>query len=98
MLTDHYNLQGFIRNKRLKGKLGCWWGTLSGYHLDIVYQTGKTDLADRLSSRPDYKAAAEVEDSWKQAEEQTGDSPKGAQSSVAESEKSRKEVARISTA
>ncbi len=69
MLTNHHNLQGFMRNKLLRGRLGCWWGTLSGYDLDIVYRTGKTNLADGLSCRPNYKAAAEAEDRLKQAEE-----------------------------
>ncbi len=64
----------------------------------MVYWTGKTNSADGLSCRPDYKAAAEAEDRRKQAEEQTGDSRESAQSSPAESEEGREEVARISTA
>ncbi len=87
-----------MKNKALKGRLGRWWETLSGYDLDIVYRTGKTNSADGLSRRPDYKAAAEAEDRRKQAEEQTGDSPECAQSSEGESEEGRKEVAHISTA
>ncbi len=74
MLTDHHNLQGFMKNKPLRGRLGRWWETLSSYDLDIVYRTGKTNSADGLSRRPDYKAAAEAEYRRKQAEEQTGDS------------------------
>jgi hypothetical protein len=30
VLTDHQNLQGFIKNKPLRGRLGHWWETLSG--------------------------------------------------------------------
>ncbi len=60
-----------MKNKPLKGRLGRWWETLSGYDLDIVYQTGKTNLANGLSCRPDYKAAAEAEDRRKQAKQQT---------------------------
>jgi hypothetical protein len=98
VLIDYHNLQGFMKNKPLRGRLGHWWETLSGYNLDIVYRTGKTNSADGLSDRPDYKAAAEAEDYRKTAEEQTGDSSEGARSSAAESEEGCKEVARISTA
>jgi hypothetical protein len=69
VLTDHQNLQGFMKNKPLRGRLGRWWETLSGYDLEIVYRTGKTNSADGLSRRPDYKAAAEAADSDKQANE-----------------------------
>ncbi len=72
MLTDHHNLQGFIKDKPLRGRLGRWWETLSGYDLDIVYWTGKTNSADGLSRRPDYKVAAEAKDRWKEAERQAG--------------------------
>ncbi len=98
MLTNYHNLQGFIRNKPLKGRLGRWWETLSGYDLDIVYRTGKTNSADSLSRRPDYKAATEAEDRQKQAQQQTEDSLEGAWSSASELEEGREEVARISTA
>ncbi len=53
VLTDHHNLQGFMKNKPLRGRLGRWWETLSGYDLDIVYRTGKTNSADGLSHRSD---------------------------------------------
>ncbi len=66
VLTDDHNLQGFMIDKLLRGRLGCWWVTLSGYDLDIVYRTSKTNSADGLSRRPDYKVAAEAEDRWKQ--------------------------------
>ncbi len=69
MLTDHHNRQGFMKNKPLQRRLGCWWETLSGYDLEIVYRTGKMNLADSLSGRSDYKAADEAEDRWKQAQE-----------------------------
>jgi hypothetical protein len=87
-----------MKNKPLRGRLGRWWETLSGYHLDIVYQTSKTNSVDCPSHRPDYKAAAKAEDHWKQAEERTGGSQECAQSSEGESEEGRNEVARISTA
>jgi hypothetical protein len=53
----------------MRGRLDRWWETLSGYDLDIVYRTGKTNSADGLKCRPNYKAAAEAEDRRKQAEE-----------------------------
>jgi hypothetical protein len=62
LLTDHRNLKGFMKNKPLRGRLGCWWETLLGYNLEIVFRTGKTNSADSLSRRPDYKATAEAED------------------------------------
>jgi hypothetical protein len=77
VLTDHHNLQGFMKNKPLRGRLGRWWETLLGYNLEIVYCTGKTNSADSLSRRPDYKATAEAEDREKQAQEtRTGESGK----------------------
>jgi hypothetical protein len=77
VLTNHQNLQGFMKNKPLGSRLGRWCEALSGYDLDIVYRMGKTNSADGLSRRPDYKAAAEAEDCRKQAEERMGDSPEG---------------------
>ncbi len=69
VLTDHHNLQGFIKNKRLRGRLGRWWETLSGDNLEIVYRTGKTNSVDGPSCRPYYKATAEAENRQKQAQE-----------------------------
>ncbi len=43
-----------------------------GYDLEIVYCTGKTDTADGLSCKPDYKATAEAEDRRKKAQETRG--------------------------
>jgi hypothetical protein len=60
VLTNYHNLKDFMKNKPLLGRLGHCWETLSGYSLDIVYCMGKTNLADGLSCRPDYKAAAEA--------------------------------------
>jgi hypothetical protein len=87
-----------MRNKPQRSRLGRWWETLSGYDLDIVYRTGKSNLADGLRCRPDYKVAAEAEDRRKQSMDQKGDSPEGAKSSAGESEENHEEVARISTA
>ncbi len=100
MLTNHYNLQEFMKNKPLRGRLGCEWETLSSYNLDIVYRTGKTNSADGLSRRPDYKAAAEAEDCRKETERQpeANQSIEDAHSSAGESEEGREKVARISTA
>jgi hypothetical protein len=69
VLTAHHNLEGFKKNKPLRGRLGRWWETLPGYDLEIVYRTGKMNSADSLSCRPDYKATAEAEDREKQAQE-----------------------------
>jgi hypothetical protein len=98
VLTDHYNFQGFMKNKPLQGRLCCWWETFSGYGLAIIYWTGKTNTADGLSGRPDYKAVADAEDRRKQAKGQAGESQKGTHSSAAELDEGHKEVARISTA
>jgi mRNA-degrading endonuclease YafQ of YafQ-DinJ toxin-antitoxin module len=104
VLTDHHNLQGFMKNKPLRGRLGRWWETLSGYDLEIVYRTGKTNSTDGLSRRPDYKATAEAEDRQKQAQEtraseseetHTGESEKVR---AGESDGVRKEAVRIDTA
>ncbi len=102
MLTDYYNLQGFMKNKPLRGRLGRWRETLFCYDLDIVYQTGKTNLADGLSRKPNYKAVAEVEDWQKEAERQAEDKrslvqvrcPREVQTGT-ESEEDREEVIRI---
>ncbi len=73
-----------MKNKPLRGRLGRWWETLSGYDLEIVYCTGKTNSADGLSRRPDYKATAEAEDRQKQAQKtRAGESGK-ARASVLE--------------
>ncbi len=68
--------------------------------MDIVYQTGKTNSADSLSRRPDYKAAAEAEDRQNETERQSeaNRSIEDAHSSAGESDEGRQEVARISTA
>ncbi len=68
--------------------------------MDIVYQTGKTNLADDLSRRPDYKAAAEAEDHRNETERQSeaNQSIKDAHSSAGELEEGGEEIALISTA
>jgi hypothetical protein len=53
--------------------LECWGKTLSGYNLDIVDLTSKTNLADKLSCRPNFKAAVVAEDRWKEAKRQAKD-------------------------
>jgi mRNA-degrading endonuclease YafQ of YafQ-DinJ toxin-antitoxin module len=96
VLINHHNLQGFIKNKSLRGRLGHWWESLSGYDLEIVYRTGKTNLADGLSRRPDYKATAEAEDREKQAQETcAGESEKVR---AGKSDEIREEVVRIDAA
>jgi hypothetical protein len=37
----------------------CWWETLSGYNLNIVYWVGKENPADALSSQPDKATVLE---------------------------------------
>ncbi len=68
--------------------------------MDIVYRTGKTNSADSLSCRPDYRAAAEAEDRRKKIERQSGAnrSIEDAHSSTGALEEGREEVTRISTA
>jgi hypothetical protein len=100
VLTDNHNLQRFMKNKYLRGRLGHWWETLSCYDLDIVYWMGKTNSADGLNRRPDYKVAAEAEYCRKETERQLEAdwSIEDAHSSAGEVEEGRKKVARISTA
>jgi hypothetical protein len=73
VLTGHHNLQGFIKNKPLRGRLGRWWETLLRYDLEIVYCTDKTNSADGQSCRSDYKATAEAEYREKQVQETRAD-------------------------
>ncbi len=62
MLTDHHNLHGLTNNKTVRGRLGNWWETVSNYNLNIVYWTCKTNSAEDLSRRPNYKGAKEADD------------------------------------
>ncbi len=93
-----------MKNKLLRGRLGRWWETLSGYDLEIVYHMGKTNLADGLSCRPDYKAIAEAEDRQKQAQETRVGEPKEARTGeservrAGESDEVREEAVRIDAA
>jgi hypothetical protein len=41
VLTDHHNLHRFMTTKLLMDRQARWWGTLSGYNLNIVYRAGK---------------------------------------------------------
>ncbi len=54
VLTDHHNLQRFMATKALTGRQARWWGTLSGYNLNIVYKTGSKNPANAPSGRPNY--------------------------------------------
>jgi hypothetical protein len=92
--------QGLEKNKPLRGRLGGRWETLSGYDLNMVHRTGKTNSANGLSRRPDYKAAAEAKDQRKVTERpsEANWSIDDAQSSAVELEEGREKVARISTA
>ncbi len=100
MLTDNYNLQKFMKKKPLRGRLGCWSETLSGYDLDIVYWTGKTNSADGLSHRLNYKVAAAAENPRKEIEMQSvaDQTIDNVHSSIGKEEEGCEKVARISIA
>ena len=60
VLTDHQALTNFFITKPLTKRKVHWWETLAGYLLDIVHRTGKTNLADALSKKPNYMSMDET--------------------------------------
>jgi transposase InsO family protein len=54
VLSDHNNLQGFMKQQHLNGRQARWCMYLSGYDFVIKHQPGKKNPADGPSRRPDY--------------------------------------------
>ena len=59
VLTDHQNLQSFMKQSKLNGRQARWLIFLAPYDFVIAYRTGKTNPADAPSRRPDYKGQEE---------------------------------------
>jgi transposase InsO family protein len=56
VLTDHQNLQAFMRQPKLNGRQARWCYYLTPYDFVIKWRSGSTNPADAPSRRPDYMA------------------------------------------
>lgn len=56
VLTDHHNLQTFMKQPRLNGRQARWCYYLTPYDFVIKWRSGSTNPADAPSRRPDYMA------------------------------------------
>ncbi|EED18398.1 gag/polymerase/env polyprotein, putative [Talaromyces stipitatus ATCC 10500] len=54
VLTDHHNLQTFMKQSRLNGRQAQWCYYLTPYDFVIKWRSGSTNPADAPSRRPDY--------------------------------------------
>ena len=59
VLTDHHNLQAFMKQPRLNGRQARWCYYLTPYDFTIRWRPGSTNPADAPSRRPDYMAQDE---------------------------------------
>ena len=59
VLTDHHNLQSFMRQQRLNGRQARWCYYLTPYDFVIKWRSGSTNPADAPSRRPDYRPRGE---------------------------------------
>jgi RNase H-like domain found in reverse transcriptase len=55
VLVDHANLRYFITTKELLRRQVRWAKCLVAFDFEIQYRKGTTNLADRLSRRPNYE-------------------------------------------
>ena len=55
VITDHKNLQGFMKQPRLNGRQARWCFFLTPFDFTIKYRAGILNPADAPSRRPDYK-------------------------------------------
>ena len=55
ILTDHKNLEYFMKPQDLSHQQACWNQILQKYHYIIQYCPGKTNPADPVSQRPDFE-------------------------------------------
>ena len=56
VLTDHHNLQAFMKQPKLNGRQARWCYYLTPYDFTIKWRSGSTNPADAPSRRPDYIA------------------------------------------
>jgi transposase InsO family protein len=54
VLSDHHNLQGFMKQPRLNGRQARWCMLLAPYDFVIKHRPGNRNPADGPSRRPDY--------------------------------------------
>lgn len=59
VLSDHLNLQAFMRQPKLNGRQARWCMFLTPFDFVIKHRTGKSNPADAPSRRPDYEAEAQ---------------------------------------
>ena len=59
VLTDHHNLQAFMKQPKLNGRQARWCYYLTPYDFTIRWQAGSINPADAPSRRPDYIAGDE---------------------------------------
>jgi RNase H-like domain found in reverse transcriptase/Reverse transcriptase (RNA-dependent DNA polymerase)/Integrase zinc binding domain/Chromo (CHRromatin Organisation MOdifier) domain/Integrase core domain len=57
VLTDHHNLQSFMKQTRLNGRQARWCYYLTPFDFVIHYRTGTANPADAPSRWPGYKAS-----------------------------------------
>ncbi|KAF4332523.1 gag polymerase env poly [Fusarium beomiforme] len=55
VLSDHYNLQTFMKNPKLNGRQARWCLYLTPYDFIIRHRAGKTNPADAPSRKPEYE-------------------------------------------
>ena len=55
ILTDHNNLQEFMKVKELNRRQAQWVMRLTAFNFVIFYRSGKTNSVDALSRHPDYE-------------------------------------------
>ena len=60
VLTDHNNLQGFMKVKELNGRQAQWAMKLTAFDFIISHMAGKTNPADAPLRCPDYKDVKQV--------------------------------------
>ena len=54
VLTDHHNLQSFMKQQKLNGRQARWCYYLTPYDFEVKWRSGSTNPADGPSRRPDY--------------------------------------------
>ena len=62
VLTDHHNLQAFMRQPKLNGRQARWCYYLTPYDFKIKWQPGSMNPADAPSRRPDYMRSGDADE------------------------------------
>jgi RNase H-like domain found in reverse transcriptase/Reverse transcriptase (RNA-dependent DNA polymerase)/Integrase zinc binding domain/Chromo (CHRromatin Organisation MOdifier) domain/Integrase core domain len=62
VLTDHHNLQAFMKQPKLNGRQARWCYYLTPHDFIIRWQSGSTNPADAPSRRPDYRVRDQEDD------------------------------------